>query len=190
MEKHEWIELLKSDVHTFNAAYQKWRNENPGKRLDLTRANLTGANLRYANLMYANLTDANLMYANLTDANLRYANLRYANLTGANLRYANLRYANLTDANLTDADLTGANLTDANLWHTDGIIRVTGHDRRGWELFVITWEDGPRIKAGCRWFTLDEALSHWGGDDYPDRERGQRYVDTIKLVASWLPEGE
>lgn len=99
--------------------------------------------------------------------------------------------ANLASANLSSADLSGANLYCANLYRADlpsanGIIRIDGHDSRGFELILVAWEDGPRVKAGCHWFTMPEALAHWGGDDYPDRERGQRYVDAINLAAGWL----
>src|SRR5471030_3027871 len=59
-------------------------------RIDLQKANLTGASL----------SEANLDGANLSEANLRGANLSGANLTGADLFKTNLRGADLVGANL------------------------------------------------------------------------------------------
>lgn len=100
-----------------------------------------------------------------------------------------LSRANLAGANLISADLAGADLTRADLISAKGIIRITGHDSRGWELFLVAWEDGPRVKAGCHWFTVAEALDHWSSESYPDRKRGQRYVDAVNLAAGWLTKG-
>ena len=76
MEKPEWIELLKTDVTSFNAL--RWR---------------------------ADLSDANLSDANLIGADLRGADLRRADLRGADLRGADLSGADLSSADLTDAVL-------------------------------------------------------------------------------------
>lgn len=61
----------------------------------------------------------------------------------------NLRGANLRGADLSGADLSGANLIDA------------GQDRRGYRFVAVSHDDGIRIAAGCRWFTLAEARKHW-----------------------------
>lgn len=92
---------------------------------------------------------AYLRGANLSGANLRGAYLRGADLRGADLRWANLRGANLRGADLSGADLSGANLIDA------------GQDRRGYRFVAVSHDDGIRIAAGCRWFTLAEARKHW-----------------------------
>ncbi|WP_017302080.1 pentapeptide repeat-containing protein [Nodosilinea nodulosa] len=132
---------LKQNIETWN----RWRNDNPTIKPDLSEAylcatalcavNLSGANLhkvdlysadlwgadlsyadaRAANLNSANLCSANLAGANLAEAELLSANLSYADLRGANLHRANLSMTNLAGANLTGADLTGANLKGAKL---------------------------------------------------------------------------
>ena len=153
-------------------------------KADLTNANLRGADLRGADLTNANLAGAIiegafLRGADLKRADLKRADLRGADLTGANLRGAdltgaNLYGANLTGANLRGADLTGANLHKANLTDTTfarvanitdscsaiGIIDA-GTDSRGYRWVAVQHDDGPRIYAGCRWFTLSEAHAHW-----------------------------
>jgi hypothetical protein len=96
--------------------HRKWiRNEEGGKRANLSDADLSGAYLRGAYLRGANLSGANLSGANLSGANLSDANLSDANLSGANLSGANLSGANLSGANLSGAYLRGANLSGANL---------------------------------------------------------------------------
>ena len=108
-----------------------------------------------AYLLGADLTDADLRGADLIHANLRGANLHDASLRGANLRGANLHGANLHGANLHGANLHGANLTYAT-----GIV-CAGTDRRGYRFVGVLHADGWRVAAGCRWFTMPEAVAHW-----------------------------
>ena len=96
MANPEHVEIVRQGAE----AIEKWRRTNPGQRLDLDRADLSGANL---------------IGANLGGVNLIGANLRGANLRGAYLRGAELGYADLTGANLSEADLAGADLTVADL---------------------------------------------------------------------------
>ena len=112
-------------------AWNRWRNENPKIRpdlsgADLSRMNLVGAYLSDADLSEANLQGANLRRAQLNRANLRGANLESADLTEADIVHAILAGANLTKANLTsaevqysdlsDADFSGANLTGGQFY--------------------------------------------------------------------------
>jgi hypothetical protein len=92
------------------AAWNAWREKNPGVRPDLS-----GENLRRANLFEADLSGANLSRADLSRADLTDADLFGANLSGANLRGANLFEADLFGANLFETDLFGANLSRADL---------------------------------------------------------------------------
>jgi uncharacterized protein YjbI with pentapeptide repeats len=85
---------------------------------------------------------------------LRDADLRHASLRGASLRFADLRHADLRHA-----DLEGADLRDADLCGAVGV-RDAGCDGRGYR-FILIEGDTPMVKAGCRWFTLDEARAHW-----------------------------
>lgn len=92
-------------------------------------------------------------------ANLTGADLSKADLDGANLTRANLTGADLDGADLTRADLTRAELYRAELSGAKGIVHVGPIDR--WDMYAVRWPDGPRIKAGCRWFTVDEAREWW-----------------------------
>jgi len=104
--------------------WNKWRADHPDKRLDLTKADLSGADLKWADLRKANLRGADLSGANLREADLSWANLREASLSaadlsGANLRWASLSGADLSGANFSKADLGEANLTKARLSETN-----------------------------------------------------------------------
>jgi hypothetical protein len=95
-------------------------------------------------------TYADLRSADLGSANLRSANLGYADLRSADLRSADLRYANLGSADLGSADL-GSQIV------IQGPTRSDGH------FFLLTnlTNEGWRIKAGCRNFTVVDAREHW-----------------------------
>jgi Pentapeptide repeats (8 copies) len=112
MANDEHVAMLKKGVETWN----KWRDENPHVRVDLS-----GADLHEADLRKADLHEADLRGADLHEANLRMANLSGAILSGAtliavdlfkaDLSRAVLRGARLFVARLVDTDLTGADLT-------------------------------------------------------------------------------
>ena len=97
------------------------------------------------------LEGANLMGADLRWAYLGGARLGWADLVGARLVGAYLGGARLGGADLGGAHLGGAHLVDA------------GQNSRGYR-FVGVPTDGLRIAAGCRWFTLNEALAHWANN--------------------------
>jgi uncharacterized protein YjbI with pentapeptide repeats len=124
--------------------WNKWRDEHPEDKIELSRADLCdvnlgganlrnailrGANLRHSNLYRADLREADLVEADLYRAVLREANLSKAflnraalfeaNLFRANLREAYLITAGLSKADLSWADLSGAFLVDANLSGVD-----------------------------------------------------------------------
>ena len=40
-------------------------------------------------------------------------------------------------------------------------IKPVGKDRRGYEFFAVYLSNGPRVIAGCRNFTPEEARAHW-----------------------------
>jgi uncharacterized protein YjbI with pentapeptide repeats len=97
-----------------------WREENPGKRLDLSGADLSGAKLSCSDL-----SDANLHSANLRGANLRYSDLSCSDLSDADLYDADLR-----DADLYDANLSGANLDNANFRGAIGIYVTSPEEQK------------------------------------------------------------
>src|SRR5208283_380815 len=135
MANPEHLEILKQGVEQWN----KWREEHPEVRPDLSEANLGEADLREADLSGANLWRANLWQVNLREARLNAADLGSANLSGAdlvgavlfsadligadlsraNLSRAALFESYLVRANLSRANLTGANLLWANLSGAD-----------------------------------------------------------------------
>ena len=51
-------------------------------------------------------------------------------------------------------------------------------DARGYEMYF----SGGRVVAGCRNFTPKEALEHWGSPKYPDRQRGDQFLDALESV--------
>ena len=111
MANEEHFGILKNGIEAWNA----WREESPGVRPNLSKANLSRAELGEADLSRADLSNADLSRAELGEADLSRADLSNADLTRAGLYDANLGDANLTRANLTRADLSYANLSDADL---------------------------------------------------------------------------
>jgi len=95
--------------------WNKWREQNPAEKPNLSRAGLSEANLNRADLSEANLSWAGLRRAHLIGANLNLADLRGADLNGANLNLADLRGAHLVGADLSWAHLRGADLRFAHL---------------------------------------------------------------------------
>lgn len=84
---------------------------------------------------------------------------------GADLRGADLREANLRGADLREADIERTCLVDA------------GQDARGYRFVGVPTGDGPRVLAGCRWFTVNEALDHWGQN--PDATARVMLIDKL-----------
>ena len=121
---------------------------------DLRGAYLSGANLYGANLGNAYLSNANLSNADFSKANLSNAYLGNANLSNADFSNAYLGNADFSKANLSNADFRGANLGDSDL--ISGGQRLDGYE------FYGQIKDGELwIKAGCRYFSIDEARRHW-----------------------------
>jgi uncharacterized protein YjbI with pentapeptide repeats len=111
MANPEHVAKLKEGLEAWN----EWRKNNPGVKVDLSGADLSRANLDKADLRGADLAVANLSRAYLVRADLSGAYLCEADLGGAILTSANLSGADLSEANLREADLGGANLRRANI---------------------------------------------------------------------------
>ena len=102
------------------AIWNRWRQENPDVRPDLSgsdfvRADLKNAALNSVILKEANLRGTDLSQADLSRSDLNGANLVRTHLTSANLTEADFNKANLCEANLSDANLCEANFSNANL---------------------------------------------------------------------------
>lgn len=109
MANQEQLKILKEGVEVWN----KWREENLNKWVNLYRAYLAEFNL----------AGFNLREVNFREANLRMADLKETDLTGANLSGAILTGADLAGSDLTGADLTGTILQGTNL--TEAILEDT-----------------------------------------------------------------
>ena len=96
-------------------------------------------------------------------ADLRSAYLQGADLQRADLQRADLQGAYLQGAYLQGADLQGAYLQGAKINNGKTAIGVLRRATRsdGYEFFLWHCEDGFYIKAGCRFFTLEEGRKHW-----------------------------
>ena len=126
---------------------------------------------------------AYLYRANLSGANLNGADLSNATLSRATLYRANLSGANLNGANLSNAYLNGANLSSAR-----GIIRV-GPASDGYEFFGVQRDGAVWIKAGCRWFTANDARKHWQ-ETRADTPLGRERMRFVDLIESHLKGGK
>jgi hypothetical protein len=135
MANEEHLEILGQGVEVWN----RWREENPDVRPDLSEADLSGtdlggadfvgANLYRAHLTRVDLSEADITGANLSEADLSQANLSEADLSGADLiranlsqailSWAHLSWAHLGGADLSAADLVAANFSGANLSRAD-----------------------------------------------------------------------
>lgn len=143
---------------------------------NLSHANLEGADIRGADLRGAKLSGAGLSGVILHRANLSGADLQGAILENANLEHASLLKANLKNANLRRASLRCADLEDANLIDA-------GQDERGYRFVAVPHDDGIRIAAGCRWFTLQEAREHWDGNRRETHAECRARVEMLAQIA-------
>ena len=112
----------------------------------------------------------------------------YEIMEGADLRQANLFKANLFKADLRRANLQGADLRRANLYGADlygAIVPVAEFDERGHQFCIKADDNEIRFIAGCRNFSYEEAVAHWGAEDYRDRARGDMYLAHVEMYYQW-----
>ena len=142
MPHEQHLKLLNDAIQKHDISiWNKWRQENPDVRPDLSGSDLRkadlknaalyavifrGANLRGTDFSNADLRGSDFNKANLMRTHLNAANLTEANITGANLSEANLSEANLSEANFSDALLLGALLLGADLNRTRLEVSVKG----------------------------------------------------------------
>ena len=111
MANHKHLRLLTKGRSSWN----RWRQQHPELRPDLSGAHLSGADLSGADLSGAHLSGAHLSGADLTKADLSKADLSKAHLSKAHLSGADLSEAHLSGADLSGADLSGADLNEGDV---------------------------------------------------------------------------
>lgn len=107
MAELDQLDILKRGV----GAWNRWREENPTLRPDLSSTSLSRQDLRGANFARCSLAEAHFNDSDLSGANLTRANLSRASLNAARLVSAIPVQANLDGANLAEADLSRADIS-------------------------------------------------------------------------------
>ena len=113
----------------------------------------------------ANCSEAHFSGANFFGVHFSGANFSRANFSRADFSLASFYGADFSLANFSGADFSRANFYGANFYGAEGILHVGPVD--GWGMYAVRWDDGPRIKASCRWFTVTEARAWWGKGGAP-----------------------
>lgn len=173
MADPQHLTRLKKGVANWN----KWREQNP-----TIRPELSGAKLSFADLSnFANPSGAYLGRVGLKDANLRYANLSFADLSGVDLRNANLSFADLSavdlkDAHLQYAGLIGVDLKDANLYRAN----LSGAILYGADLSVARVRETQFTALDLRSTKGLETIQHTGPSSIG--------IDTLYRSGGHIPE--
>ena len=146
------------------AAHSLWLSGNGGTRADLSGSYLFDANFSGANLSNADFSGSDLSVANFFGSNLSGADFSGSDLSGAHFFGANLSGANLSGSNLTGSHLFVADLSRAIV--APGIELTGSLPRRatradGYEFFLWQTTVGWRVRVGCRFFSMVEAVAHW-----------------------------
>lgn len=162
MANPEHLAILKQGVQAWN----RWREENPGKGPALAEANLRGAQLPNINLLEADLTLSNVREVNLPDAEFSIAIL-----SGASLRRAKL-----IRVLLIRADLLNAALREANLGYGDFTKTLVG-----WKAFgSVTLNHTDTIEQVIHFGPLTNAI------DTSLKSKGQ--LPRVFLAGAAVPE--
>ena len=103
--------------------------------------------------------------ANCSGADFSRADFSRADFSRADFSLANFSRADFSLANFYGADFSLAHFPGANFFGVEGILHAGPVD--GCDMYAVRWDDGPRIKAGCRWFTVSEAREWWGKGGTP-----------------------
>lgn len=120
MANPEHLKILKQGVEVWN----KWREENPEVRPDLSGADLQGkrffqTNFSKSNFSKANLEETWLHACNLSDSDFSFSNLSLAVLNSSDLSNSSLVKSNLQGSRFARSDLSGATILEAFIFNTD-----------------------------------------------------------------------
>ncbi|MBI1206625.1 MAG: protein kinase, partial [Azospirillum sp.] len=117
-----------ADLSSSLAAHRRFaEKQRDGRRLDLSRRDLSCLRLGTVNMAGAELAGAVFSCSDLLGADFSSANLFCADFAGANLRYARFDNCDLRGARFDNADLTGSSLEGADC--REGSLLVQGDDR-------------------------------------------------------------
>jgi len=111
MANQEHLNIFRQGKQTWN----RWREEHPDIRPDLSYANLYSDDLSQMNLREALLQHVNFADASLVGSDLRAANLDGADLSAADMRQVLLQKSRLTATTLRFTYLDSADLEEADL---------------------------------------------------------------------------
>jgi len=121
-------------------------------------------------LRYCDFRGSDLSHCDFSGSDLSYCDFR-----GSDLRYCDLRYCDFRYCDFRYCDFR----------HAKGVILLPVQDPRGYSfVFAIECNDGWRVRAGCRDFTIEQALEHWGDSYKGDRGIGDAYLYAV----NWLKE--
>lgn len=149
----------------------------------LHRCEFFKANLQSTDFSGADMSDNRFQGAQLQNSTWSNAKAGSCYFADANLQGASFYRADLNHCDFTGADLYGAHFLCCNLSGCKGIVSVN-FDPRGYSLVMWRNKEGIRMfNAGCRNFTYDEALEHWG-DGYSlfRAELGNAYCAAVKFL--------
>ena len=119
------------------------------------------------------------------NSNFRGASISDTSLRDAEFTYCDMGRVSFVRVDFTGADLGRANIQDTVFYDCSGIIILNVSDKKR-EFFPIAVfspglvEDDWKIFSGCRTFSIQEALNHWGSPYYPNKKRGASYTRAIQ----------
>ncbi len=208
MANEEHVRILKQGVEAWN----DWRKKNPGKKPDLTLADLKKIRLRRVDFDQIDLTWAQLGGAELEGVSLLRADLSNAQLSGSNMRFANLSWVTGRWVEFSGAYLEEARGINADFRHGDfqkaylvganfSKARLAGADFRGANLIAARL-DLANLSGTKLWGTQREGWSikgvicesaYWDEEgleltEYVQGEFERAYAEKPKIVLKY-PDG-
>lgn len=177
------------------------------RHLDLSGITFTHCDLSGANWAKNHVDNTIFLNCSLDDMDVSYAEWSNVKMDFCSARRVYFRGSSLS-MRVTNTSMNRTNFADAHIYKTafhkvdlfeswwestrfeyvdftkcDHILRLENFDERGYSLMAIRHARDIYFQAGCRWFTLDEAISYWGSQDYREYRRGQRYVEAVQWMA-------
>jgi hypothetical protein len=118
-----FVEMIKTSVDDFN----RYRKENPDKKIELCNANLQNLNLANINLEGMTLDRANLSGSTLTNANLRKALITNSTMTSSVIRNTDMTAIHITNSTFEAAKVDSATIDSADITNVDFKDAVFSH---------------------------------------------------------------